>query len=1153
MAIGLMAFFTACKRRPLETCWSAAALVAITCIAVYGIRQSTAQDVAPLSPAVAAFNTPARPVTPAAAPAPPSVPQWQPPLVVAQLSPQQPVPPAEPTPAPGPAPIQSQPESSLPAAELHLQLALLSAAELHARLEQAFGRQLPLIGDANNPWLQFSVEGDAAAPLLIAAHRQTGDVRLVGRPEQLRAWREIIRAIDSAPPAGQVTRLVAANKAAAPHVRQTVGVLLAQAQPQQPGAAGQPAEAGQPAAVPPQDSAAQPGAAAALAAESNALLGPVQIEVIEGTEFFVIRGNPGDVERVLEVIRQIEDMSRVTPPTVLVQPLQHVDSESVALLLQQLFSPVAVSPAGISLSTYFGPLLALPLGKPNAVLLVGGPATVAKALELLKQLDVSGESLTQFEAFPLKHATAEQAQLVVEQLFVGAQVPTAPIGPPLGPKALVIAETRTNSLIVRASPRDMVEVRALIRELDRPSGDRVDEMRVFRLKHALAADLAPVLQRAVRNQRSGQTDADAAGLASLLRLVTIDAAGKQKLESGVLAGVIVNADTRQNSLVVTAPAESMPLMAALIEQLDQPPDAVAELKVFTIENGDAVSLADMLRDLFGSPEQGGQEGGGGGGGGAQNAGNRIFQLRFSVDERTNSIIAAGSSDELLVVEAVLLRLDVRDAKTRRNEVYKLKNADAEQVALALQQWLQAKRDVELTAPGATSPFQQIESEVVVVAEINSNSLIVSATPTYYQEITDIVEQLDEQAPMVMIQVLIGEVTLGDADEFGVELGLQDSVLFDRSLIEEEGFITTNSTLITQTPGGATTQVEQQIVQSAPLTPGFNFGDPARPLGNSGSTQALATAGAVGAQSLSSFAVGRVNPALGFGGLVLSASSDSVSMLLRALQETRRLEVLSRPQIMALDNLEGRAFVGEIVPIITRSEIDAFGRPQNVVEPVDVGLELRVRPRISPEDLVVMEVAASKRELGPLDQGVPISIAPNGDPIRVPRINSIEAQTTVSAVSGQTVVLSGLLSKRDEALHRRVPLLADIPLLGSLFRYDSSAVVRRELLIVLTPHVIRTRRDAEVIKQVESARMSWCLSDVVDLHGPAGLRSRNDPIGAAEAETVYPHETPDANGNFGDLPGPEAAPTPAAPMPADDYPRMPVPPQTGPPPSALPVR
>jgi hypothetical protein len=85
----------------------------------------------------------------------------------------------------------------------------------------------------------------------------------------------------------------------------------------------------------------------------------------------------------------------------------------------------------------------------------------------------------------------------------------------------------------------------------------------------------------------------------------------------------------------------------------------------------------------------------------------------------------------------------------------------------------------------------------------------------------------------------------------------------------------------------------------------------------------------------------------------------------------------------------------------------------------------------------------------------------------------------------------------------VPLLADVPLIGSLFRFDSSRQVRTELLIVLTPHVVRSRVESERLKHVESSRMNWCLSDVVDLHGATGLRSRSDPIGAAEAELVYP--------------------------------------------------
>ncbi|MBL9164538.1 MAG: hypothetical protein JNL18_17555 [Planctomycetaceae bacterium] len=1018
--------------------------------------------------------------------------------------------PSAPTPPPQTTAAPAANAPGLPASEATLQLRQLSSDQFHARLELAFDRALPRMPDDGTPWLRFAVDTGDNSPVLIAANRATGEVRLVGRPDQLRAWEKIVGALDAPPAPDRVTQLVSTEKSATPHVRQTAGLLVAQAQP-----AGDQAPSSAQAPVSAQAPGPAPNAAPELAlADQAGLLGPVQIEVVEGTDLFVIRGNPRDVERVMKVIEEIEAMSRVSMPEVVVRPLLHVDSQSMALITSRIFSPAAEG--SFSLYPYYGALLAVPLGKPNALLLVGPPSAVGKAQELLEKLDVGGgESLTQFETFRLKNAQAEQAQLVVAQLFVQAEAEAEGTAPPLAAKALVIAETRTNSLIVRASPRDMEEIRRMVSEIDAPGGEAVNEIRVFRLKNSMAAELAPILQRAVRGagqgDDAGQTDTR---VSQLLKMVTIDAEGQKILASGVLAGVTVNADTRANTLIVSAPPESMSLMAVLVEQLDVQPDSVAELKVFTIENGDAVSLAEMLQSLFGTPDQGGGQGGqggGGGGGGNQAAGSRIFQLRFSVDERTNSIIAAGSSDELLVVEAVLLRLDASDSRQRINEVYKLKNADAEQVALALQEWLQQKRDVDATAPGATSPFQQIEREVVIVAEINSNSLIISATPTYFKEIADIIKQVDEEAPIVMIQVLIGEVTLGDIDEFGVEFGLQDSVLFDRSLLEN--IQTTTNTTTTVSPGGQQNTFQQQIIQSATLTPGFGFGDAAQPLGNSGSDRSLNTAGNVAAQGLSSFGVGRVSQAAGFGGFVLSASSNSISMLLRALQQSQRLEVLSRPQIMALDNQTGRAFVGQIVPYITSSQIDQLGQRTNYVEFRDVGLELLVRPRISPENLVVMEVFAAKSELGAVADGVPISIAPNGTAINAPIINTISAETTISAVSGQTVVLSGLIVKRDRELHRRVPLLADIPLLGDLFRFDSKQVQKAELLIVLTPHVIRSRQQSEMMKQVESARMSWCLSDVVSINGPAGLRSATDTLGAAEAEAVFPTEVPNVDGRF----------------------------------------
>jgi type II secretion system protein D len=617
--------------------------------------------------------------------------------------------------------------------------------------------------------------------------------------------------------------------------------------------------------------------------------------------------------------------------------------------------------------------------------------------------------------------------------------------------------------------------------------------------------LAVVLQRAIRSQSAtadgdGETTA-AEGRVSALELRVIDGNQPGALKSAILSNARITADARANSLVVTAPVESMDLIADLIEQLDRAPDVEAEIKVFSMRNGDAVSLVQTLNALFGTTEGGEQAPGGFGGE------NPLVQLQFSVDERTNSIIAVGSKSDLEVVYAILLQLDSGEVRERVTTVYRLKNASAEAVALALNNWLQSERQVEQTAELAISPFEQIEREVIIVPELGSNSLIVSATPRYYKEISDLIDRLDERPPMVMIQVLIAEVTLNDTDEFGVELGLQDSLLFDRSLVDTNSFLTTTTTTQTQSQGGATiATVTEQNVVNAQLNPGFNFNN--APIGNNGSSNVVANSGAVGAQGLSNFALGRVNDALGFGGFVFAASSSSVNVLLRALQEDRRLEVLSRPQIVALDGQPGYVLVGQRVPRIANTTIN-LGVQSNEVVYEDVGLILQVRPRVSPgpDGLVVMEIQAQKSQLGPLEDGIPISIAPGGDVVRSPIIDTTEAVTTVSALSGQTIVLSGLLTKNSSSVHRRVPLISDIPLIGDFFRYDSVSERRTELLIILTPRVTYNEADVEMLKQVESSRMSWVLGDVIEMHGDANLRSRCDYWGEEDAPGVYPTYIP----------------------------------------------
>jgi type II secretion system protein D len=1044
-----------------------------------------------------------------------------------------------------------------------LQLRTLSADDLRLRLERLLSRPLPASTDATGQWQSFVIEAVAGAGVTATINPTTRELRLAGPPERTNAWRQVIAALDAQPEAdGTVTQLVATKPTSQTRVRQVLDVVQSQsggqinevpklfAAFQQPATAngqGTPTEGAQ-AQTGGGDAPARSGSdmqtaidAANLAQAAGELLGPVQVSFVEGLDVIVLRGNERDVQRVMEIIQQIEQLSAVTTPQVEVYDLKNVDSRALGALMTRLYQQV--------LGPRIGDVSITPLVKPNALLLVGRPENVRMAIELIQRLDQPVLPSTRFEVFPLRNASAATAKTMIDQFLEQTEAEqeeaqAATDTTTLAPQAMIVADVRTNSLIVSAAPRDLTEIAALVARIDSPSGEAVDQVRVFPLHNAVATEMATVLRNAIQGGAAGTTtnNGDDGGESttnsgsrpSALEFRRIGGDAQRMIKSGVLTGARISADARANSIVVTAPADSMDLIAALIQQLDQSPNVSAELKVFTLENGDAVTLVETLRALFGAAtgNQDQQQVGGVGAGG-------LVRMQFSTDERTNSVIAAGTREDLAVVEAILLRLDEGNVRERTNVVYRLNNAFAQNVSDTLNQWLQTQRTAETESQVALSPFEQIEREVIIVPELASNSLVVSATPRYFETVKKIIQQLDERPPMVMIQVLIAEVKLNDTDEFGIEFGLQDSLLFDRSLLSDVQTLTTTTN--TQSAGGATVTTEQQNIINANGQPGFNFNNPSTPLGNNLSTTALAAAGNVAAQGLSNFAMGRVGPEQ-FSGFLFSASSNSVSVLLRALQEKRRLEVLSRPQIMALDGQSGYILVGQRVPTITGVTLDQFGQTNNILYQ-QVGIIMQVTPRISPDGLVVMQLSTEKSEVGPEAEGIPISVSASGQIVRAPRINATTAVTTVSALSGQTVVLSGLLTNRREDIHRRVPLLADIPLIGSLFRYDRVSGQRTELLIVMTPQIIHNKIEADMIKQTESSRMSYIMTDVINVAGDLGLRNRCDSWDDDTTDAVYPTYVP-AEGEVAIPSAAELLPTPSAPsleLPSADGPVLQTPP------------
>ncbi|MCA9048240.1 MAG: hypothetical protein KDA89_05900, partial [Planctomycetaceae bacterium] len=512
-----------------------------------------------------------------------------------------------------------------------------------------------------------------------------------------------------------------------------------------------------------------------------------------------------------------------------------------------------------------------------------------------------------------------------------------------------------------------------------------------------------------------------------------------------------------------------------VRELDRSPSAVAEIKVFALKNADAEQSVTLLTTMFENQNQ--EEQLGVQIAGAEDASSSLIPLTFTADIRTNTVLAVGSAESLSVVEAILLRLDTADARERTTNVVALRNAPADIVAASLENFLQQQQALQDSTADLISNVERLRQEVIIAADNNSNSLIISASPEYYTQISRIVSELDATPPQVVIQALLVEVQLDNTDEFGVELGFQDPVLFQRSILESAAnLVTTNN--ITQAANGQ--QIQQTVIQSRNPTPGFNFNNTISALGNN-TDPTITNPANVGAQSLSNFSLGRQNGDLGFGGFVFSAQSDAVSVLVRALAARRTVHILSRPQIRTTHNNQASIQVGQQVPIVNGVTVtNNFVTPNLTQE--NVGIILQVTPRVTPDGIVNMDVYAEKSALS--GGGVPVfTDVTTGNVVESVIVDSAIADTTVAVPNGQTIVIGGMITKTDDTLERKVPWLGDLPLVGTLFRYDGTTTARTELLIFLTPRIVFSDIDSELIKQVESERIHFIESEAEEIHGP----------------------------------------------------------------------
>lgn len=992
-------------------------------------------------------------------------------------------------------------------------LSRVSVAELTQHFIQGLGKHLQGQQNGNVATIQLPTTEAGSCQLMI--DQATHTVQLTGTAAVVSGWLNVVQALDvpqsatarrqfAYVPSGQQATILqqlqqstGLRATAQPNVYQVLQASHNGSRPLRARTAGFQDEA-PPTEAPPESLTQDEGSGQGQQLPGSSL----QVSVDPTTNALIVTGTDEDIKNFQRLISQLGEQAMQTRPNADVVPLTNSNSQALGAVIQQLYTDVFAS--------RFGPATVTAIAEPNALVVSGSPQAIEELKSIIAKLDVESDDVRgTFQVFRLQHIAATNAANRLSAFFrTTATLPGSAQGGGFqgtgqAQPVLIIPDPRSNLIIMKGGSTELRQAKELLAEIDVVDGEyiKTQEVRVVQLRNSVATDMAQVIFAAINGGVSGATpvlgsqgqfggfgqqqqnqaqpnqDPSVANTALRLKLMSLDQ-NTGVISSGILFDVKVVADASSNSLVITGPAESLPLVEALIRELDRLPDAETQLKVFTIVNGDAQQLFDMLNQLFTQQQQQG----GFGGVGAQNDGltrlplrsgssdQTLVNLRFALELRTNTIIAAGSAGDLQVVEDLLTTLDRTNGDRFIKKVFRLSNAPAADTATTLTNTYNAEQQTLQQDPTTQAAIVNVRRRVVVQADEIQNHLIVIATPETMVEIEGLITALDRRPNMVSIQVMIAEVSLNLTEEFGVEFGVQDSIVFDRGLA------------------------------GTPVV-GFPFNQAG--IGNSLTGAGLASRENLAGQGLVNLGVGRTNAALGYGGLVLSAGNESINILLRALKDQGRLQVLSRPHLMTIDNLNARVQVGQRVPYFSGSFINPQGGVQNQVTLEDVGIILEVVPRVGPDGLITMLVNVTNSSIGSEAEGTVIATDPQGQPIRQAPINIIESITTAIARSEQTVVLSGLLRTNKQFSKRGVPILSDLPRLGPLFSFQSEREVRSELLIFLTPTVIHSHEDMAMLNQVEMDRMNWCFQDVMDLHGPIGNIFQGTFADGSGPEEVYP--------------------------------------------------
>lgn len=411
------------------------------------------------------------------------------------------------------------------------------------------------------------------------------------------------------------------------------------------------------------------------------------------------------------------------------------------------------------------------------------------------------------------------------------------------------------------------------------------------------------------------------------------------------------------------------------------------------------------------------------------------KMTVSVDERTNSILISGDPSKRQQLRDVLASLDRPGNVIRDTQVIYLHYLKASELAQTLQNIATSLQKQDKDVGISTA-------DISIQANDTTNALIISSPPAIMKTIEGVVKRLDIRRAQVLVEAVIVEVSNNKVNELGVQWKTSEAA------IDGDGLF-----------GGFKSSLKGNSIDSFPTKP------------------LKLDAGL----------------SLGF------YSNGSLQALVRALSTDDSMNILSTPNLVTLDNEEGKIVVGQNVPFVTGSSTSASNpstNPFQTIERQDVGITLKIKPQINEGDSVTLNVYQE------------ISSVTNDTSAADIVTNKRSIETRVLIKDNMTLVLGGLISDEVRDSGDSVPFLSKIPIIGSLFRSDHKEVAKKNLMVFIKPTIIKDFEHANELTEgkynfIRERQLRYSDQDI-----PKGVPTLPERVNSIEKELkVVPLKPP----------------------------------------------